>query len=107
MRMWMVDPRWVCNQHLLGEHVETHMLAGVLRRGTSIRGYVEKGLVETSALRKRHAELAEEMVRRGMRHNSPLQDFDDPNLGKVDVERSEAELIGRCPKCRHRRAGEE
>ena len=25
MRMWMVNPRIMCRQHLLGEHVEIHM----------------------------------------------------------------------------------
>ena len=24
MRMWLVDPKFMCNQHLLGEHVEMH-----------------------------------------------------------------------------------
>jgi hypothetical protein len=30
MRMWMVPPKVMCRKHLLGEHVEIHMLAGSL-----------------------------------------------------------------------------
>ena len=30
MRMWMVNPGFMCNKHLLGEHVECHMLVGHL-----------------------------------------------------------------------------
>ena len=25
MRMWMVNPKMMCNKHLLGEHVELHL----------------------------------------------------------------------------------
>ena len=30
MRMWGVDPKQMCRQHLLGEHVELHMQAGAV-----------------------------------------------------------------------------
>ena len=46
MRMWMVDPRIMCRQHLLGEHVEIHMFVGAISRGKSVKGYLEKGLLE-------------------------------------------------------------
>jgi Pyrimidine dimer DNA glycosylase len=40
MRMWLVDPRLMCSQHLLGEHVELHMLVGSLnRKKTSMAFY--------------------------------------------------------------------
>ena len=45
MRMWMVPPSKMCRKHLLGEHVELHMIAACLRLGKSIRGYVETGLI--------------------------------------------------------------
>ena len=102
MRMWMVDPGLLCNAHLLGEHVETHMFVGTISKGGSLRGYVERGLVETSRLRERHDGLAGEMQRRGMRHDSPLPDFTDPGLGKVSIERSLHDLAERCPRCRER-----
>ena len=38
MRMWMLPPECMCRKHLLGEHVELHMLLGSMRRGKSIEG---------------------------------------------------------------------
>jgi hypothetical protein len=31
MRMWMVNPRIMCGNHLLGEHLETHMFYGIIK----------------------------------------------------------------------------
>ena len=102
MRMWKVNPRLLCNQHLLGEHVELHMFVGCLRRGISLRGYLEGGLVEIHNLRRRHAELAMEMRRRGMRHASPLPVFHRRIAGRVDIRRTLRDLAARCRQCRHR-----
>jgi hypothetical protein len=71
MRMWMVNPKIMCNQHLLGEHVELHMLVGNIKRGRSIEGFLS-GLVDPSLVVQRHEEVVNEMVRRGMNHKSPL-----------------------------------
>lgn len=43
MRQWLVDPRCLCDKHLLGEHVEHHMFIGTLRKNKSIQGYLDKG----------------------------------------------------------------
>ena len=40
MRMWMVDPKKMCRKHLLGEHVEIHMMVGTLLKGRSIDGFL-------------------------------------------------------------------
>jgi len=40
MRQWMCDPRFMCNKHLFGEHVEHHMFIGTLERKKSINGYI-------------------------------------------------------------------
>jgi len=61
MRMWMVNPKIMCRQHLLGEHVEIHMFVGTLSRGKSVKGYLEKGLLEVHNLYWRHEELVEEI----------------------------------------------
>ncbi len=100
MRMWMLPPRKLCRRHLLGEHVEIHMAVASLRLGKSLDGFIAKGLLELSSLRKRHDELAEEMVRRGYRHASPLGRVPRRREGKVDRRRSAAELAARCPDCR-------
>ena len=55
MRMWMVAPGKMCRKHLLGEHVEIHMLAGSLLKGRSIGGFLADGLLEPQSMRARHA----------------------------------------------------
>ena len=100
MRMWMVDPRRMCSQHPLGEHVELHMLVGTLRRKRSVAGFVANGLIEVHSLRKRHAELVREMRRRGFRHQSPLPSFMATRLGRVVRKKSLADLLARCRDCR-------
>jgi hypothetical protein len=50
----MVNPKIMCRQHLLGEHVEIHMFIGTLNRKKSVKGYLEKGLLEIHNLYARH-----------------------------------------------------
>lgn len=99
MRMWMVDPRKMCDQHLLGEHVELHMLVGTLVRKKSVAGFVANKLIEVHNVRRRHAELVVEMTRRGMKHKSPLPSFRAVRLGKVSVRANLVELARRCKAC--------
>lgn len=102
MRMWGINPNFLCDKHLLGEHVEMHMFAGVIRKGTSIKGYIERGLVNPARIKERHDELAKEMIRRGMNHQSPLPYLPDmPNL-PINTVQSKKELARRCQNCRRR-----
>jgi hypothetical protein len=101
MRMWMVDPKKMCRKHLLGEHVEIHMMAGSLIRNRSIDGFLDRGLLEPQNALRRHDALVAEMEARGYRHGSPLPAFPAcKRIGRVSQERSEAELAARCPECR-------
>jgi hypothetical protein len=112
MRQWLVNPGLLCDQHLRGEHVEHHMFVGSINKGISIRGYISDGLVEPGKLRERHDELEDEMIRRGMKPNSPLPaiNWDRYNTFtgiplencKVDRSRSINELHKRCPRCAER-----
>lgn len=102
MRMWMVDPRKMCDQHLLGEHVELHMLVGTVIRKKSVAGFVANKLIEVHNVRRRHAQLVAEMTRRGMKHKSPLPAFRAIRLGKVSIRANLLELARRCRACRHR-----
>jgi len=96
----MVDPRCMCRQHLLGEHVELHMFVGTINKNKKLNGFVKNGLVEVKSIKKRHADLVAEMERRGMSHKSPLPEFEEFDLGVVDAEVSRKELIKRCERCR-------
>lgn len=108
----MVDPKIMCRKHLLGEHVELHMFLGAIKRGISMKGYVEKGLIQYGALQVRHQRLVEEMKSRRYKHNSPITLKECCNLvspynarlwlSKVDKEKSLSELIKRCAECKLR-----
>lgn len=102
MRQWLVPVKKLCNQHLLGEHVEHHMFVGCINKGKNILGYIEKGLVDTSTLKARHNELANEMEARGFKHESPLPLFYYADIGYVDKDKNMIELNKRCSKCKER-----
>jgi len=104
MRMWMVNPRFMCRQHLLDEHNELHMFVGTIQKADDdlerkLKEYIENGLVEVHNIRSRHEELVIEMERRGYNHNSPLPYFYDPTLGEIDRDEAFQELTDRCPDC--------
>ena len=94
----------MCRNHLLGEHAEIHMFVWNIDRGHSVKGYLDKGLLETHSLFNRHAELAQELRRRGYQHNSEL----DAKWklakkdGSIDKAKSLKELVNRCVKCKER-----
>jgi hypothetical protein len=98
----MVNPKRMCDQHLLGEHVELHMLVGSIRLKKSLTGFVANGLIEVASIRRRHQELVREMARRGFRHQSPLPRFPAKKLGRVVRKKSLANLLARCKACRAR-----
>jgi hypothetical protein len=110
MRMWMVPPPHLCPRHLLGEHVELHMLAGSIGRGRSLAGYVAKGLIQPATIVARHAALAREMTARGIRHASDdlsglagLPRYPDAvRRARVDAKAAWGDLVRRCPACRER-----
>ena len=95
MRMWMVDPKLLCRKHLLGEHVECHMFASTISLGRK----VHPDYCEVDKLRDRHDRLAIEMVRRGYKHQSPLQHFQQYHFGNIDRDRSVMDLKSRCSEC--------
>lgn len=107
MRMWMVNPKMLCKLHLGGEHFEIHKHRHGFMKGWSIAG--RKGQIDPSQMATRHAQLALEMVSRGMRHQSP---YEQPDLSlydlegfTVDMDESLEELCRRCPECRKRILG--
>lgn len=109
MRMWLVNPEKMCQKHLCGEHVEMHMFLGAINKGTKMDGYIKNNLFEPRYLHKRHEELANEMIRRGYKHKSPLKDIDCGSILNLSIEhqyweinknKALKDLLDRCPKCR-------
>ena len=110
--MWNVDPRLLCQRHLLGEHKELHMFVGAVQKGRSVAGFLY-GLVDPHLVLVRHNELVGEMRRRGYRHDSPLdvspQLLSELFPGQYPVateEHNRAELAYRCQLCAKRQRGE-
>lgn len=103
----MVDPKYLCRKHLLGEHLEMHMFVGTLKKKISIKGYLENNLLEPLSLETRHNDLASEMHRRGMNHKTPLLSVNDyikhltenELIHKIDKSKAMNDLITRCEEC--------
>lgn len=107
MRQWLCDPEILCDEHILGEHVEHHMFTGGIRKGTSMRGFLDKNYLEPRSLKIRHDILVEEMTRRGWNHKTPLKIEEGllEKLGsdidhKMDHQEALRVLLSRCPICR-------
>ena len=106
MRMWMLSPEFMCLRHLLGEHVECHMLASSIILHKTLDGYAHNHLIELTSLQSRHDALALEITRRGYHHYSPLPSFSLSNYSsfitssRVDLTQSYQALLSRCPRCR-------
>ena len=106
----------MCDSHLRGEHAEHHMFLGTMKIGKSMNGYFKNNLLQLKDLITRHDILAEEMLERRFKHESPLssEEFHKyleqyaakyENLYQnsvVDIERSKVDLFSRCEKCRER-----
>lgn len=108
--MWLGIPvEHLCDQHLLGLHKELHQEAGTLENhphGEAIvRGHWVFGQVSTDRVRERHQEVAKEMERRGMNHDSPL-DFEDRYgfhswmIGLPLEQVQKVKLSNRCGDCK-------
>jgi hypothetical protein len=102
----MVPTELLCNRHLLGEHGEIHKHRHNFVKRHSIAG--RRGQIEPMAMAQRHDELAAELLKRGMNHQSPYEMPDLSHLptldrvGKVDQETSLRDLHNRCEACRDR-----
>ena len=105
MRMWLLDPKVMCRQHLLGEHNEHHKFLHNWQKKHSITGRIAVNSIEPGSYKARHDELAAEMLSRGYNHMSPLEQPDfsylpaEQQAVKVDQELSLELLIERCPEC--------
>lgn len=102
MRMWSVNPSFMCTVHLLGEHRELHMIAGAIKKGMDLRHHMARGLVEPGNVIARHDALVCEMVRRNLNHHSRLEELPLGTLrgqGYVCEAVGIAELRRRCSGC--------
>jgi len=81
------------------------MFTGCIKKGINLNGYYNNKLICTNLIKKRHDDLAIEMISRCMKHNSPIAEigfFRDFKYGEIDIEANIKELSSRCPKCKER-----
>jgi len=75
MRIWDIDPRKLCRNHLLAEHRELHAIWNVItkkKKGYSRHPETLRWKGRLRALYNRHKAEVQEMERRGYEHKSPL-----------------------------------
>ena len=75
MRVWDLPVEHLCNKHLLGQHLEVHTMHSVIvnnKRGYARHPETMRWRDRTSELRLVHDLTAQEMLKRGMRHKSPV-----------------------------------
>jgi hypothetical protein len=77
VRIWDIEPKYLCRQHLLGEHRELHGLWNILTVHNGQGGYSRhpetlRWVGKEKALYNRHQLLVDEMAKRGFNHNSEL-----------------------------------
>ena len=105
-RMFMVPPSQMCQQHILGEHKELHMIAGSLKRAidgddrhrATLEGQADAGNIDVRQLASRHRTLEAYG-----NWDSPLPSFNIQEAsfanGHIDTRRSRRDLRSRCSDC--------
>lgn len=77
MRIWDINPKFLCHEHLVAEHRELHGLWNILTKHGGRGGYshhpeTKRWIGKLRALYLRHEALVNEMKRRNYRHLSSL-----------------------------------
>ena len=102
----MIEPKYLCRQHLLGEHGEIHKFRHNFVKQHKIDKRIKLGQIEPESMKTRHDELVIEMLKRGYNHKSPyeLPDlsylYNEQRFFKVDIIHSMNDLINRCEECK-------
>lgn len=107
--MWGINPKLLCDKHLIGEHGEIHKHRHNFVKKHSIAKRISPVVqIEPQNMETRHNQLVIEMLARGFNHNSP---YELPDLSylpinernaKIDVQNSISDLSNRCPECHKR-----
>jgi hypothetical protein len=104
IRLWLLQPKLLCNLHLWCEHIEAHVFAMLLEGKNSLQYFIDRGVVEVHNIRPRHDALAVELLRRGMKHDRkwPLPKFTEFEAGHVDRALALRTLTAACTDCARR-----
>ena len=106
MRMWGINPKLLCRQHLLGEHNEIHKHRHNFVKHHNIAKRIAPVVqIEPENMKNRHDALVKEMIFRGYNHKSPYEQPDlsylksEERFAKINVDGSLGDLMNRCPEC--------
>jgi len=105
MRIWDIEPKKLCRNHLLGEHRELHAIWVILtknKKGYSRHPETLRWKNKLTALYLRHEKLVAEMGKRGYCHRSKLNRKLASGTRRQNVfidSRSKQEQILRAKKC--------
>ena len=80
MCIWDINPGYLNNRSLLGEHVEIHKIFSMINKNKVEQYKIKKWKKYRWALMKRHDIIVSEMKIRGFNHYSPI--FSDINIFK-------------------------
>lgn len=75
MRIWDLEPKCLCRQHLLGEHRELHAIWSILtknKKGYRSHPETKRWQGKLKALYLRHQKLVVEIEKKGYHHYSNL-----------------------------------
>lgn len=107
MRIWDISPEKLCRYHLLGEHSEQHAIWSILtqnKKGFSHHPETIRWKGKLRALYLRHQNVVKEMLKRGIKHNSPMDkllamdlDYQDEYVDSIDEQKKI--LKGKGCKC--------
>lgn len=106
MRVWDINPKYLCRKHLLAEHRELHGLWNILTKHKGRGGYSRhpetlRWVGKQKALYQRHERLVGEVLRRGYQHKSPLNKKYATGSGKqkkfINTIREQKEILTKKP----------
>lgn len=106
-RQWLSDPRLMCKQHILGEHLEAHIFVSKMQKETSLKGF-RKGSMFFGAefVKSRHDKIAKLLKQP---HKTPLfiGELEIKNYPYIaptlyDLTKSMEDLLGRCEECKRK-----
>jgi len=105
--MWMIDPKYLCRKHLLGEHNEIHKHRHMFVKKYSINNRINPIVqIEPKNMKSKHDVLVFEMLARGYKHKSPYEQPDISYLPEwqrnvnIDIEYNIKDLHSRCEECK-------
>lgn len=103
MRMWMLNPEYMCVKHIVGEHGEIHKHRHNFAKKHNMGKRLSERQIFPAYMKARHDELA-----KYINHKSEYEQPDISYLGDdgeiypdfIDYSRNMYDLCDRCPDCR-------